>query len=332
MHVLASLVTAVSLAQGPQAPVLEFPEAGLDDPAAYDGYSTRFFRDSHRNSFQVYLDTRSGRVVHVWADATNASAAFTVRGLQDQIQRGEERDHAQAAPHKSGKKRHQDRRTISEAIARIRPVPSGSAASRLYKKGEPMRRSFDKAYYDRFYRDAKTRTTSRDEMAVLGKFVASFLEHMAQPVENVIDMGCGVGNWRPIIRRHFPAASYTGVEISRYTCREYGWKHGSVVDHDAGAAFDLVICHGVLQYLKAGDARRAVTNLNRLCSGALFLEVLTAEDWQHNCDRSVTDGDVYLRPASWYRSALSRYFTNCGGGVFTSPDSPAVPYELEKME
>jgi len=79
MHVLASLIVVQSLLQVVQTPVLEFPEAGLDDPAAYEGYSTRFFRDSHRNAFQVYLDTRSGRVVHLWADAANASAAFTVR-------------------------------------------------------------------------------------------------------------------------------------------------------------------------------------------------------------------------------------------------------------
>ncbi len=79
MTLFASLFVAQTMAQAVQMPVLEFPEAGLDDPAAYEGYSTRFFRDSHRNAFQVYLDTRSGRVVHLWADAANASAAFTVR-------------------------------------------------------------------------------------------------------------------------------------------------------------------------------------------------------------------------------------------------------------
>ncbi len=79
MHMIASLVVVQCLLQAVQTPVLEFPEAGLDDPAAYEGYATRFFRDSHGNAFQVYLDTRSGRVVHLWADAANASAAFTVR-------------------------------------------------------------------------------------------------------------------------------------------------------------------------------------------------------------------------------------------------------------
>lgn len=79
LYGLAHLCLVQVLAQGLQTPVLEFPEAGVDDPAAYEGYTTRFFRDSRRNAFQVSLDARSGRVVHVWADASNASAAFTVR-------------------------------------------------------------------------------------------------------------------------------------------------------------------------------------------------------------------------------------------------------------
>ena len=61
-----------------QLPVLAFPEAGLDDTAAYQGYRTRFFRDSRGNTVQIYLD-RHGRAVHLWADDANESIGFTVR-------------------------------------------------------------------------------------------------------------------------------------------------------------------------------------------------------------------------------------------------------------
>lgn len=74
-----TLLLLVVLAQGPGAPVLEFPEPGLDDPAAYQGYRTRVYWDARGNAFQVYLDQRSGRVVHLWADAANESASFTAR-------------------------------------------------------------------------------------------------------------------------------------------------------------------------------------------------------------------------------------------------------------
>ena len=61
------------------SPVLAFPEQGLDDPAAYQGYQTRFFRDTKGNVVQVYLDARSGRVVNLLPDAVNESVGFTVR-------------------------------------------------------------------------------------------------------------------------------------------------------------------------------------------------------------------------------------------------------------
>jgi len=60
-------------------PTLAFPEPGLDDPAAYQGYKTRFFRDAKGNVVQIYLDARSGRVVNLLADALNESVGFTVR-------------------------------------------------------------------------------------------------------------------------------------------------------------------------------------------------------------------------------------------------------------
>jgi hypothetical protein len=82
----ASLLAALSIAAAPTAaqtrtvqPVLAFPEEGLDDSAAYQGYQTRFFRDTKGNVVQVYLDARRGRVVNLLADAVDESVGFTVR-------------------------------------------------------------------------------------------------------------------------------------------------------------------------------------------------------------------------------------------------------------
>src|SRR5436309_8209054 len=60
-------------------PYLAFPEPGLDDPAAYEGYDTRVYRDASGDAFQVYLKGNSGRVVNLWADAADESVGFTVR-------------------------------------------------------------------------------------------------------------------------------------------------------------------------------------------------------------------------------------------------------------
>ncbi len=82
----ASVLGALSVASPPTSaqtrtvqPVLAFPEAGLDDSAAYQGYQTRFFRDAKGNVVQVYLDARRGRIVNLLADAVDESVGFTVR-------------------------------------------------------------------------------------------------------------------------------------------------------------------------------------------------------------------------------------------------------------
>src|SRR6266480_924158 len=64
------------------APVLAFPDHTLDDTAAYQGYQTRFFSDFAGNTVQIYVDNRSGRVVHLLADGENESIGFTVRDRQ----------------------------------------------------------------------------------------------------------------------------------------------------------------------------------------------------------------------------------------------------------
>ena len=189
---------------------------------------------------------------------------------------------------------------------------------------------FDRAYYERFYGRARTRVATPASTARLARFVCSYLKHLGQPVHTVLDLGCGLGFWRPVVQRQFPRARYTGVEVSSYLCRTHGWRRGSVVDFRARAPADLVICQGVLQYLPAALARRAIANLGRLCRGALYLEALTTEDWEQNCDTTVTDGEVHLRPAAWYRRELAKRFTSCGGGVFLAEESPAVMFELEK--
>ena len=51
----------------------------MDDSAAYQGYQTRFYRDSKDNAVQIYLQPQGARAVLVWADAANESVGFTVR-------------------------------------------------------------------------------------------------------------------------------------------------------------------------------------------------------------------------------------------------------------
>jgi len=75
---LAFLIAAQVVRADTVPPYLAFPEPGLDDPAAYEGYQTRVYQDAGGNAFQVYVKS-SGRVVNLWADAANESVGFSVR-------------------------------------------------------------------------------------------------------------------------------------------------------------------------------------------------------------------------------------------------------------
>jgi hypothetical protein len=77
---LLALLCAIQTASPRETPpVLQFPTRGLDDSAAYEGYTARLFRDARGNSVEIYIEGKTGRVVHLWADALNESIGFTVR-------------------------------------------------------------------------------------------------------------------------------------------------------------------------------------------------------------------------------------------------------------
>jgi hypothetical protein len=79
MNLLGFLIVTQLAAPTSRVPVLAFPQAGIDDTAAYRGYQTRFFQDAAGNTVQIYTDGGTGRVVHLLANGDNESIGFTVR-------------------------------------------------------------------------------------------------------------------------------------------------------------------------------------------------------------------------------------------------------------
>lgn len=193
----------------------------------------------------------------------------------------------------------------------------------------PVRTEFDNAYYARFYGDAETRISDAEEDLKLVRFVTSYLDYLGVRVQTVLDVGCGTGRWKAALHTLDPNLEYTGVEVSEAMCQEHGWHQGSVVDWD-GPPADLVICHGVLQYLDNDEAKAAIRNLGRLAKTALYLELVTREDWDNNVDQALTDGQIHFRRARWYRKRLAEHFESAGGGIFLPHRSPVVLYELER--
>jgi len=193
--------------------------------------------------------------------------------------------------------------------------------------------TFDEAYYQRFYFDKKTSVVDPKHVERLGAFVCSYLQYLRVPVQRVLDVGCGIGLWRDIVARHFPQASFHGVELSDYLCRRYGWEQGSVVSYQSRQPFDLVICQGVLAYLNPADLKRALANLGALSQGAAYVEVVAREDYERGVvDEDLTDSQLFRHHAEVYRRGLSRHFREMGGGVWLSRRCEVPLFALESAQ
>jgi len=191
---------------------------------------------------------------------------------------------------------------------------------------------FGAAYFRQFYTNAATRVTTPTEMRVRARLVTAILSHARLPVRSILDAGCGIGLLRKPFEELLPRARYVGIDSSAYLCNRYGWTMGSVVDYSPKRPSDLVVCYDVLQYLDDRAASRALSNLGRLSRAALYVSALTREDWRDNCDRSLTDRAVHLRPGDWYRRRLRRNFRYVGLGVWLKRDVTAILWDMERCQ
>ncbi len=190
-------------------------------------------------------------------------------------------------------------------------------------------RKFGAAYFRRFYVDPATRVVTPGEMRDRAVLIAALLKQLQIPIHSILDAGCGIGLLRRPFARVLPRARYTGLELSGYLCRRYGWLEGSIATFAARKPFDLLVCYDVLQYLSDSEAARAIRNMARLTRAALYVSALTREDWFENCDRSRTDRAVHLRSGAWYRRRLGRAFWYVGFGVWLRKGVVAMRWELE---
>jgi SAM-dependent methyltransferase len=192
-----------------------------------------------------------------------------------------------------------------------------------------MRERFDKAYYDRYYRNPRTRATTPAAVKRQAAFIAAYLRHLELGVQQVLDVGCGTGTLLRALGRAFPGSRIRGVEYSDYLCDRYGWEPGSVVDLDTSRTADLVVCNDVLGYLDDRSCTTALSNLTAVTDGALYLGVLTREDLGLY-DPARTDASQIARPIAWYRRRLEPHFLPVGGGLFLRKPVSVTVWHLER--
>jgi SAM-dependent methyltransferase len=146
-------------------------------------------------------------------------------------------------------------------------------------------KAYDRAYYDRWYRSRRRVVTpaSIARKARLALAAAEF--YLERPVRSVLDVGCGEGQWRAVLRRMRPGLRWLGVDPSDYVVGRYGRRRnirrggfGDLPDLRLGGPFDLVVCADALQYVTTPDLRRGLATIVERLNGVAWLEAHTVDD------------------------------------------------------
>lgn len=148
------------------------------------------------------------------------------------------------------------------------------------------RTRFDRAYFDRWYRDPRRQVLDRAEIARRAALVVGITEYVLEhPVHSALDVGCGEGNWRDPLLHLRPRVRYVGVDPSEYAVRRFGRRRNIILGSaetlhtlPLRGPFDIVIASGVLNFLSDATLRRAARTIARLTNGVAFLELFTTTD------------------------------------------------------
>ena len=152
--------------------------------------------------------------------------------------------------------------------------------------GDPLTRTYDKAYFDKWYRHPSHRVKSATELRRQVEFVVRLAEWvLTRPIKSVLDVGCGEGNWRAPLLRMRPKLVYDGVDPSEYAVSRFGKRRGlqlgGIQDLDAlplRDGYDLVVCCGMLNYVPIASLRSGLAQVARRTGGVAYLELFTQSD------------------------------------------------------
>lgn len=149
-----------------------------------------------------------------------------------------------------------------------------------------MTKRYDKAYFDKWYRNPRHSVGSRTRLLrEVGFVVAATEQLLERPLRSVLDVGAGEGRWAPVLQRLRPGSRYAGVEPSGYAVKRWGGRRNlrqgdlaSLPTMGLDGPFDLVICADVLHYLATPEFQLALATLAPLIDGVAYLPLFTGDD------------------------------------------------------
>ena len=170
-------------------------------------------------------------------------------------------------------------------------------------------KAYDRAYFDRWYRDPRVRVATAAAVARKVHLVVSIAESLLQRrVRSALDVGCGEGTWRAPLKRLRPTIRYVGVDSSDYVLARFGKRRGILrgtlgalgeIERSLRGPFDLIVCCDMLQYVPDAELTSGLRAVATLLGGVAYLEAYTSGD-EIEGDRRAW----HLRTAAEYRRAF----------------------------
>jgi SAM-dependent methyltransferase len=196
-----------------------------------------------------------------------------------------------------------------------------------------MSKQYDRAYFEKWYRDPRHRVTSPAALARKVRMVVGIAEYfLRRELRSVLDVGCGEAPWSIHLRNFRRNATYLGLDPSSYVVERYGRSRNlqtagfdEVGRFASSGPFDLVVCSDVLHYVDEEELERGLGDLATMTAGVAFLEVLVDEDHP--------TGDLsgwHRRSAAWYTKRFrAAGFVPCGLQCYLPPEIAEAAAELE---
>lgn len=194
-----------------------------------------------------------------------------------------------------------------------------------------MKKVYDSAYFQRWYRDRGT--VGR---AALGRKVAMAVAiaefYLERPIRSVLDVGCGEAPWRAPLLKLRPKLHYQGVDSSEYAVARYGRSRnialasfGQLGELRFGRPVDLLVCSDVIHYVPTAELKRGLAGFAEHCDGVAFLELYTRADDIAGDKRGFLprSADAYRK---WFRAAG---FIACGSHAYLSENLHGNAVALE---
>jgi SAM-dependent methyltransferase len=200
-------------------------------------------------------------------------------------------------------------------------MPPSTAKATIKKNGK----TYDRAYFERWYRDPRHRVATRDSLQRKVRMAIALTEFLlGRRLRSVLDVGCGEAPWFPVLKRLRPDARYIGVDASDYVLERYGASRnirrgslGELGTMKLPRGIDLIVCADVLQYVGTAEIERGLRAIRHLLGGVAYIESFVIDDAMEG-DRA----GWHERTADEYRRLFRRAgLTQCGPYAWLNLDA-----------